>query len=245
MRALAGERMLRVWEAERTSRPLERSLAMLAAASPGTSAEVLEAHSPGEHQASLLRLRSIMFGPRLDAVVACPACGERLEFELDHHTLPVSPAGRPPGEAIGVEAEGHVVTLRPLRVGDLVAAGRQGDVPAARRHLAEACVLAAERDGAAVEAAGLPEEVVAAIGAALAEADPDAELMLKLRCPACAAEWEEPLDPGEFLWRELADAAGRLVREVDTLASAYGWSEAAILRMSAARRAAYLSLLEA
>ena len=51
------------------------------------------------------------------------------------------------------------------------------------------------------------------------------------------------LDVARFLLREVAAAARRLMADIHELASAYGWSEAAIASMSAARRAAYLEML--
>ena len=46
-----------------------------------------------------------------------------------------------------------------------------------------------------------------------------------------------------LLLREVAAAARRLMADIHELASAYGWSEAAIVSMSTARRAAYLEML--
>jgi hypothetical protein len=53
------------------------------------------------------------------------------------------------------------------------------------------------------------------------------------------------LDIGRFLWTEVRRAATRLLGDVHTLAAAYGWSEQAILDLSAGRRAAYLELVGA
>ena len=51
------------------------------------------------------------------------------------------------------------------------------------------------------------------------------------------------MDVVGFFWREIQSAARRVVLEVDALARAYGWSEAAILGMSSARRNLYLELV--
>ena len=77
---------------------------------------------------------------------------------------------------------------------DLLAAERCAGVEAARRLLAERCVVEARRDSVPVAAADLAEEDVAALAAALAAADPGAELLLELRCPACERGWWELLD---------------------------------------------------
>lgn len=90
----------------------------------------------------------------------------------------------------------------------------------------------AELDGAAL----------AALGEALLAADPMMDLRFSVTC-GCGHRWTTLLDPGVFVWSEVSAAAVRLLREVDRLARAYGWSEAEILEMSAARRGAYLELV--
>jgi hypothetical protein len=52
-----------------------------------------------------------------------------------------------------------------------------------------------------------------------------------------------PFDIVTFLWREIENLAGHLLRDVHTLASAYGWRESDILALSAARRDFYLAAL--
>ena len=53
------------------------------------------------------------------------------------------------------------------------------------------------------------------------------------------------LDIGSFVWAEIESRARRLLWEVHTLASAYGWSEAETLSLSAARRASYMRMVQA
>ena len=48
------------------------------------------------------------------------------------------------------------------------------------------------------------------------------------------------LDIGSFVWAEIESRARRVLGEVHALASAYGWSEAETLSLSAVRRASYL-----
>ena len=79
----------------------------------------------------------------------------------------------------------------------------------------------------------------------LAAGDPQAEVLLSLRCPACEHEWSTPFDILAYLWDEIDDWARRLLSEVHTLASAYGWSERDVLGMSARRRRLYLEMSEA
>jgi hypothetical protein len=50
-------------------------------------------------------------------------------------------------------------------------------------------------------------------------------------------------DVAEFLWREIDAWAKRVLEEVHTLASAYGWAQGEILSLSAARRRRYVSMV--
>lgn len=101
-------------------------------------------------------------------------------------------------------------------------------------------------DGLSTEgpgADGLPADVVAALAAELARRDPQAELLVALSCPTCDGGWEAELDVPAFVSMELHGWARRLLHEVHLLASAYGWSEPEILRLSPARRRTYLELV--
>lgn len=82
---------------------------------------------------------------------------------------------------------------------------------------------------------------VSAFDAAMSVWSPVLETELRFACPYCEEQtgyWFDPLD-----W--ISRHVGHCVGEVHKLASAYGWSESAILAMSAGRRNAYISLLEA
>ena len=91
-----------------------------------------------------------------------------------------------------------------------------------------------------MDPASLPPAVVDAVEAALAAADPFAELLVTLTCPACSHEWSAVLDPVEFVWERLERWARHLGDDVHVLASAYGWSEADILALTPQRRRLYL-----
>jgi hypothetical protein len=77
----------------------------------------------------------------------------------------------------------------------------------------------------------------------MAECDPQAEVLLDLACPACDHRWPLLFDATAYLWAEIAVHARRLLREVHLLARAYGWREADVLALSAARRSYYLDLV--
>ena len=78
----------------------------------------------------------------------------------------------------------------------------------------------------------------------MAEADPLAEVLVDVVCPACAAQFVADLDIASFVWAEVRARAQRLLRDVDVLARAYGWTEPEVLALTDRRRDAYLALAE-
>jgi hypothetical protein len=123
---------------------------------------------------------------------------------------------------------------------DLAAVAGEPEPAAARRALLGRALLWA-RDGERELAPGeLPAAAAAALAAELALRDPQCEVEFRLRCAGCGHAWLSLLDVAAFYWAELAVQARRLLGEVRQLAAAYGWREADVLAMSAARRAAYL-----
>jgi hypothetical protein len=117
-------------------------------------------------------------------------------------------------------------------------AGRKDD--AAEQALLERCLLKVHRDGAETTVAALPAEVVDEIVKQMSEADPQADTRTSLNCAACGHRWDSVFDVARFLWAEIDSWAMRVLREVHSLALAYGWSEQEILRLSPWRRQFYL-----
>ena len=104
-------------------------------------------------------------------------------------------------------------------------------------------MLHARLDGQPVATAALPEPVVRAVGQALGDADPQADVELALSCTACGHRWATRFDVVEFLWHELDRRLRGVLGEVHLLARAYGWTEADILALPDRRRRRYLELL--
>ncbi len=126
---------------------------------------------------------------------------------------------------------------------DLAAIANDSDVGSARERLASNCIVQVCRDGLTVPLDMVPESVIEAVTAQMVECDPLAEMQLALTCPACSHSWQSMFDIAPFLWREISTEAKRLLREVHILAQAYGWREADILSMSAARRQLYIEMV--
>ena len=230
--------LLLCWERGRRRHTLDRALLLHAAAAPDADAESLADRPLGERNAALLRLRRALFGDELASCLECPACGERLEFSLSAATL----AGRAPSSATHVWVDGWHVRMPTTR--DLASVAGEADDAAASGMLLDRLI---DDDAAAVarltsvrsdrvSAAPLAERIAEALDAA----DPCLDISIDVTCLDCAHEWNAPLDVVDFVWREIELRARRLLDEVHVLASAYGWTEADILRMSDARRDAYV-----
>lgn len=242
MRALTPERLLDVWERGQGYSPAVLALALLSAADPEAAWEDLGALPLGERDRRLLMLREETLGRRLEAVASCPACGEPLDVSLDARELL---SGAAPGLLERISRDGLELRFRPADSHDLLAAERCRGVEEARLLLAGRCLLEARRGGQPVAADDLAEEDLEVLAAGMAEADPGAELLLDLSCPACGQAWEEPLDVASFFWAELDVQARRLLREIHLLARAYGWREADVLALSPRRRRFYLEMVSA
>jgi hypothetical protein len=73
--------------------------------------------------------------------------------------------------------------------------------------------------------------------------DPVARIELALTCPSCDQVWSSLFDIASFLWTEVDAWARRTLRDVHTLARAYGWRESEVLALGPRRRQAYLELV--
>jgi len=238
---LSAAALLDLWQAAEPREPVARSLALAAAADPeAAGADDLARLPLGRRDSRLLALHEALAGRLLEATARCPACGEHAEFALDTAELGAREAE--PWPPAPLEAAGFIVVWRPPDSRDVAAAAEAGGAAAAERVLLERCVTAAAGPQGELDGAGLPADVRAALARAMTESDPLAELLVDVSCPACGSEFVADLDAGGFVWAELRAHAQRLLREVDVLARAYGWSEAEVLALTDRRRAAYLEL---
>jgi hypothetical protein len=242
MSSLSAGRLLDVWEQGAGAPPYARALLLLAAAWPSTPQDELAGWSLGRRDAALLDLRELLFGGAIESLALCPQCGAQSELSFQTADIRAAFVDAEPRQ-LQEQIDGHTfsVRLRPITTAALIAVS--GD--SRREALLLQCIIEAQRDGAPLPPADLPAELLARCGNALAEADPQADIQLALTCVECGEHWNAPFDPAGFLWREIESWAERMLREVHMLASAYGWSEADILALSAARRRRYLEMVTA
>ncbi|MGI8587624.1 MAG: phage baseplate protein [Chloroflexia bacterium] len=242
MRALSAAALLDVWDQGMSVPPARRALSLLAAAEPGAAPTDLAELPVGERDSRLLTLREWTFGPHLAGRAECPECGMALDLSFEVNDIRASPETEP-AESFVVEAEGYTVEFRLPNSRDLLALDGLLDVEGARQVLLADCILSIRHPESAEPRAPLPDAVVAAIVGSMVDADPQADVLLALTCPLCKNGWRESFDIVSFFWDELDAWAYRMMREVHSLAAAYGWGEAEILALSPRRRQFYLELV--
>jgi len=241
MRALSAQEMLAVWERGLDQLPLERALTLLEASCPESEPRALATMSIGRRDARLLTLREWAFGSRMTGCSVCTSCGQPLEIDIQVSDLRQSSDDTEPG-VLSLAASGYELSLRPVNSLDLAAcmsAGRKNDIT---RQLFSRCLVEA-RSAEGIAAAGqVPDEVAQLAMESVAKADPQADLEIVIACASCGRNTTEIFDVVAFFWNEIDAWARRILREIHTLASAYGWRETEILALSPLRRQFYLDM---
>jgi hypothetical protein len=216
--------LLSLWEQGQRRAPLDRALLLLWGCAGAAEGEL--AHWPlGRRDAALIDARVRLFGPVLDATADCPACAARMAFTLRLDEL----AQQLPAAAGDVIVACNAGRFRLPHSADLAAALGASEP---RRALALRLRVAGELP--------LDDEQLAVVEAALADADPAAQIDIALACDACGSAFDAPLDIAECLWLDVSRRAQQTLDDVHQLASAYGWSEAEVLAVPPARRQHYL-----
>jgi hypothetical protein len=230
---LDARELLTLCERTADAHPIDRALCVLAALSQQPIRDLARLDI-GRRDALLRRCRAELFGETIAGLARCPRCGCAVEVAValhDEADAPPLPLGNDGWFALpdhdGVECR------LPTSL-DLAAIAGCNGVAAARDLLRARCIRSVTvLDVASHEAAD----------AEISERAGLAALTVDLACPTCEHQWRLDLDIAAFLWDELSAIANRLLREVDTLARRYGWSESEILGLSEARRARYMELL--
>ena len=231
--------LLAAWEQGSGHSPTRQGLVLLAAGETEAAADRLAALPIGRRDAALLTLYRQLFGSAVECVAACPECQALMEIGFDTADIRLDAA---PPATFEVEADGTRLVVRLPDSCDLLAIERIDDPQRARRALIERCIVEAHAAGGTAAPTALTDAVLDAVEAAAGEADPQAEIVVRLACPSCAATAALPFDIVRQTWARLDHWAKAMLAAVDALAARYGWSEAEILALSPARRQLYLDL---
>lgn len=228
--------LLATWERVYGFSPARRSVALFSLARPDSAMSELVGLSVGERDRALLDLREGLFGPRLNCVVACPACSDKSElgFTIDEIRVPIADGTLSP--SMTIEVDQLQLTIRSLTCADLLAVEAEPTF-LQRESLMRRCLS----DGDRLAPLSAPAQKL--LVEKLAEADPQADIRIGVTCGQCGHGWSAFFDIASHLWAEIDAWAKRLITEVHALASAYGWAERDIVAMSPWRRQLYMGML--
>ncbi|MBV8370803.1 MAG: hypothetical protein JO036_17965 [Candidatus Eremiobacteraeota bacterium] len=188
----------------------------------------------GDRDFLMLHLRRLTLGDRVQAVLRCPACAQKIDVEFDARDVEVE-AHQQSARTYALTVDGRAVRYRLPNGADQEAVGRL-DAERGAQALFERCIAA---DGTLP----LGEEARATIIGAMEANAPKIDLELEVSCPECAHAFVSPFDVTAFFLAEMRVRGERLLREVHALALHYHWSEADILALRRDRRHAYLALI--
>jgi hypothetical protein len=243
MRSLSASELLEAWERGLNQSPIQRALELLWAVYPQATIASLASLAIGRRDAELLALREQLFGSEMAGVAVCPQCGGRLDLTLSAREMLLARTEPEAEESLCMD--GYELRFRLPNSEDLTAALQYQNAQQAERLMLSRCLVSILRDGAAVECDELPQVIVEAVSGRMTEVDPLADVQVAVACPSCHHRWRGAFDIVSFLWSEIDSLAARLLRDVHTLATAYGWSETDILALSPARRQFYLASVSA
>jgi len=195
----------------------------------------------GDRERLVLALHAASFGPQVETLTICDACGTTNEVTLDLLDALVPPDGA--GADQHFSLYGLNVQFRCPNGADQerAAAVAKVDPAAAEAILLAACVLSVtDAGGRQAQIEGPP--LISALEDAVRLADPDAESIVAVACAGCDQRVVAVADAFALLHGALR--TGRSVLDdVHRLAACYHWTEDAILSLPTERRRHYLALL--
>jgi hypothetical protein len=226
--------LVRLWPAARGRTPTARVRELLVALH-GDQVR----HDPlGVHHQRALALHRTVVARAIEALVGCANCGTDNEFTVPVAQICALPAP-PPDAAVRLAVEGGEARFRLPTVTDLDAVAGSPSAAGARALAARTCLDADPPELAAGEVA---DADLARLAQAWEALDPAGSVQVDLACAGCGAAVAADVAVAEFVARDLDRAVEGLLRDVDVIARAYGWSEDAILGLPAERRRRYVDL---
>lgn len=252
MRSLSALELLNILEQGMGEPPFVRALMLLKAAYPEVPPEVMEKLPIGDRDSRLITLREKTFGPKIESQFTCSAFNADLELNFDINTLQSPQPDRYSDEhemphreeQLTVTLNDYEIQFRLPTSQDLEICYTREESVQSHQFLLERCITAAYYRGKAQSVRDLPEEVVKGVVKSMEQADPQADIRFSLTCHTCGHKWKMTFDILSFFWTEIEAWAYRILYEVSTLASAFGWNEAEILTLSPWRRQQYLEMVK-
>lgn len=191
---------------------------------------------------ALLQLAQDLFGDELACVATCPGCGELQEFELSASVVAKAIV---PNDAETIRIDDWEIGVVPLTsrlIAEAVTAGGLDDVEV---KLAKAAVEQVRRLGDESIVTPIPDQLIRRLIARIEAREAQGEALVAFACANCGNEWSDSFDAGSHLRERIDETAARLLREIATLARAFGWSERETLALPPVRRRAYVEMVAA
>ncbi len=215
---------LALWEEGAGDHPLDRALGLIEGLE-GTPRAEAAALPLDRRDRALFLIGERLFGADLRLFATCQECGSETELGLSTRDVLAIPP---------VEAR-------------FALPGGEGFVRMPDSRDLAAALASPDPSGtlitAVIEGVDPSPQTLAAAEAALADRAGIADLSLAHSCATCGAAGETPFDVLDYLWRRITAEAQRLLRDIHTIAAAYGWSSEAIMALSPKRRAAHVALI--
>jgi hypothetical protein len=240
---LAENDLITVWERAWSGSPTQQAIALLQMTAPATSVDDLLELPIGSRDSILLDLREALFGQQLSLLVECPSCQERVELELGIPQLRMQATVATEDGLYPFHIDALQIRFRVPDSRDLLFIGQISDPDQRRTELLNRCIVSAISGANQIGPAEINERQIAALLEAMDAADPQANVEVPITCPTCEHHWNGLFDIVSFLWSELDTWAQRTLNEIHLLASAYGWTEEQILKLSPVRRQLYLGMI--
>ncbi|MFI1292470.1 hypothetical protein ACH4VM_29065 [Streptomyces sp. NPDC020792] len=226
----SAEDVVRLWPLSRRRPARERVVSLLVALDGPAALD----YPLGSRNHRLLTVHQALVRRPIEAQVTCPSCGTDNEFALPIQAVAELPRAEA-GAVVHLFVEGVELTFRLPVLADLTPV--TGRAPADSLH-ALACDTCL-----ALRVPRLGPDALDRLADAWEVLDPAGSMRVDLLCAGCEREIAADADPADFVARDLDLLVDELMREVDVIASGYGWTEDAILAMPAPRRRRYVELI--
>lgn len=238
--------IISLWEVTSHKPYWQKGVLMLAAAHPDIPMDELAYWSIGKRNMFLFRLRDQIFGTHIEAHSECPACAEKVEFQLDSNIICDPTLNCWDGNDLILNHEEEEVAFRiphSFDMKSIVSILEIEGEEAASEALIIRCIKHYKKGSSFQRAEQLPAEWIAKVSDAINEYDTHSDIRCRLQCPECGHSWAEGFDIVNFFHNEIDIKARMILSEVQALASAFGWWEGDILSLSDTRRKHYLEAL--
>jgi len=238
MRPLSASELLAIWENGAGQPLLNRHLSLLSTACSIPVSEAAQ-FSMGERDIRLLLLREWHFGYQLNNVASCPACGEKVEWEMTTRQLHLQEPRPEPNLVFSLESQGYSINYRLPNSADMMLLS-----PFSHSYdLIKHCITSINGQQGTLDLSVLNDQIFQELDQQMAKSDPQANITFDLNCPACQHQWASFFDIMNYFWTEIDRWAKRTFQEIYLLARGFGWSENEILSLSPLRRQTYLNML--